>query len=151
MSYFYPFYNRSGDKAPGYLSSRNLQGNNQQSSSGVSMSASRAVSRNGARLGDALVIGDRLRQFNSMMAIRDFCISFVAFICSVGALGRWHQYELSARYTWRMFGMRLIVTAGVTYLPWYWMIFPEDEDLCVSGPDFCRSVLTPARMMMDFK
>ena len=76
---FILFYNRFGKKAPGYLL-RNLQAGNNQPSSGVSASASRNALKNGAKLGDALVIGDRLRQFNSMMAILGIGIRVVKYI-----------------------------------------------------------------------
>ena len=50
------------------------------------------------RFEDAMIIGDRVRTFNDIMALRNFAIGLLPLIMVGFAVRRWANYALSAKY-----------------------------------------------------
>ena len=100
-------------------------------------------------LEDALMVGDRVRQFTDIMILRNFFIAFFPFVCVMFAVWRWDDYAVSAHFGIAAFGFKVLIITVGSYIPWFLIMFPEQEDLCTSGPDMCKRILASARLVLD--
>lgn len=91
----------------------------------------------------AFEVKRRLSVFYTLMYLFKLLIASVTLYSACRALQQWRDYKLSAKWTILALTVRLVVTVFLSWLPWFYMLFPDENE----RPEFLN-VITWGQMVM---
>ncbi|CAD7924304.1 unnamed protein product [Amoebophrya sp. A120] len=90
----------------------------------------------------AFEVKRRLSVFYTLMYIFKLFVAAVTLYAAIRALNHWRDYKASAKWTILALTVRLTVTVVLSWLPWFYMLFPDSDE----RPEFLN---VAARLFID--